>query len=70
MVRLKQKDHFSKRIYISLAVGKEKAPAAEYDFQGFAQSWSGAFLKSEKSAYIVVFDSEFNFVSYHKGANT
>ena len=48
---------------ISLAVGKEKAPAAEYDFQGFAQSWSGAFLKSEKSAYSVVFYSEFNLVS-------
>ena len=43
---------------ISPAVGKEKAPAAGTDFQGFAQSRCGAFLKSEKSAYKSIFDAE------------
>lgn len=43
---------------ISPAVGKEKAAAVENDFQGFAQSQCGAFLKSEKSAYKSIFDAE------------
>ena len=43
---------------ISLAVVKEKAPAVENDFQGFAQSRCEAFLKSEKSAYKSIFDAE------------
>ena len=33
---------------ISLAVGKEKASAVGTDFQGFALSQCGTFLKSEK----------------------
>lgn len=43
---------------ISLAVVKEKAPAVENDFQGFAQSRCEPFLKSEKSAYKSIFDAE------------
>ena len=43
---------------IFLAVGKEKAPAVENDFQGFAQSRCEAFLKSEKPAYKSIFDVE------------
>lgn len=43
---------------ISLAVVKEKAPAVENDFQGFALSQCGTFLKSKKSAYKSIFDAE------------
>lgn len=43
---------------ISPAVVKEKAPAVENDFQGFALSQCEAFLKSEKSAYKSIFDAE------------
>ena len=43
---------------ISLAVGKEKASAVGTDFQGFAQSRCGAFLKSKKFAYKSIFDAE------------
>lgn len=43
---------------ISLAVGKEKASAVGTDFQGFALSQCGTFLKSEKPVYKNVFDVE------------
>lgn len=43
---------------ISIAVVKEKAPAVETDFQGFALSQCGTFLKSEKPAYKSIFDAE------------
>lgn len=43
---------------ISLAVGKEKASAVGTDFQGFALSQCGTFLKSEKPVYKSVFDVE------------
>ena len=43
---------------ISPAVVKEKAPALDNDFKGFAQIQCEAFLRSEKSAYMRIFDVE------------